>query len=115
MNSDKKASAKSTLKNLYDSSTDKMKERFQSLRSELEEQVSQYYSKLGMTKEEALKYIENPANFTPAQWENLQKERRDLIEKYINIEEKPSKKKSSSSLRQNLNKRSGRRNWIPMD
>lgn len=88
---------------------------------DLQKQLEEIYEKTGWSPQRMIDFLSNPNNFTPAQWEELQKHKKHLddfiwnqlgAEKKKQAEEKEKEKIQSSRKGKTLGAR--KKNWIPM-
>lgn len=94
---------------------EKLLERTQGVMDKLNEKATTLAEKNGMSREEMAKYIENPANFSPQEWEAMQamKKQVDQFQKLLMrtvIAGQEPKQAATKPSSPGLTKR----NWIPL-
>ncbi len=96
-------------------------QRLSKLSKGLDEDLENLYSKSGLTPKQISDFLDNPKNFSGAQWELIQKEREKYNKKIYKAagkevaekeEKKQQKKKSGKQRKKFLGKRRG---WLQMD
>lgn len=94
---------------------EKLLERTQSVVDKLNDRVVKIAEKNNMSRDEMAKYVEDPANFSPQEWEAMQAMKKQvdqfqklLMKSVVSQQEpgKPAEKKPRSG--------GGKRNWIPL-
>lgn len=96
-----------------------MIERMNEMRRDIDNKIEEVSKKHGISREQVMQYLSNPANFTPEQWAFLSGKQQAF---FNNIQsnlggaaELPAGKESSTTTAENRkNKLAGsRRKWIP--
>lgn len=98
--------------------------KYNTMREELKKNLDQYREMTGLSPEEVRTYFEDPANFTPTQWEEYQNEKKKYLEIIENAQKGTSEAtrkkraeaaRASPALKKARSKLRGiKQKWIPM-
>lgn len=104
----------------HDVDTNKLLEKIFLMRQELEEKLNDIYEKTGIPRDEIERFINNPKNFSGAEWENIAKEKKQLEDQLyaiLKLEKRhPTKKEVSDQASKDRKGKvlGGRKKWIPI-
>jgi ATP-dependent Zn protease len=86
---------------------------------DLTERAEEIYKRTGMTREQLEAFASNPNNFTPEQWDTLQKVR-EACEKYkeeakkLIVDEQFEQKVAAQQKQKQLQRFAKKKHWIPL-
>ena len=102
------------------SEVNQMFEKIYEMRSEILAKLDLFCEKTGISKEEIQNFFDNPDNFSPQKWEQVQVKRQSLEQQIISIfGQGAAPQKSNQKLKKISKERKGktlgaRQRWIPL-
>lgn len=104
---------------MKDPQVKEMLEKIDAIKKELKDKVAELIEKHGYTPASIRKYLNDPKNFTPAQWTQIQKQKDDIT-KAIGIAIDPMMRKQTKVVEKAKGDRAknksigARKRWMPM-